>query len=64
LVELVPAALIPKDQLWFYHPEMRQRIRRAESSLAAGRVTKTRTVEEAQTFLDSLKKRRRRKSVS
>jgi AbrB family looped-hinge helix DNA binding protein len=62
--ELVPAALVPKDQLWFYHPEMRRRIRKAEAGLAAGRVTRTRTLEEATTFLDSLKKRRRRKRVS
>jgi len=53
--ELVPATLIPKDQLWFHHPEMQARIRRAESDLAAGRSTKTQTPEEAQAFLDRLK---------
>ena len=37
--ELVPASLVPKDQLWFYHPEMQGRIRKAEESIAAGRGT-------------------------
>ena len=61
--ELVPAALIPKDQLWFYHPEMQARIRTAEKSIASGRGTTTRTVDEASVFLDGLKRRpaRRRK---
>jgi len=54
--ELVPASLVPKDQLWFYHPEMQARIARAEASLAEGRSTTTRTLQEAQDFLDSLKR--------
>jgi len=60
--ELVPASLVPKDQLWFYHPEMQKRIARAEEDLRAGRYTVTRTPEEAQGFLDSLKKKTRGKS--
>jgi AbrB family looped-hinge helix DNA binding protein len=55
--ELVPAALVPKDQLWFYHPEMQERIRKAEASIAAGRVTVTKTPEEATAFLGNLKRR-------
>ena len=55
--ELVPAALVPKHQLWFYHPEMQERIKKAEASLAAGRATVTRTPDEASAFLDSLKRR-------
>jgi AbrB family looped-hinge helix DNA binding protein len=62
--ELVPATLVPKDQLWFYHPEMQARIRKAEANLAAGQVTRTRTLEEARRFLDGLKKRSRRKRVA
>ena len=62
--ELVPAALVPKDQLWFNHPEMQERIRKAEANLAAGRVTRTRTLEEAHRFLDGLKKRSRRRRVA
>ena len=56
--ELVPAALIPKDQLWFFHPEMQARIREAEADLGAGRGKVTRTPEEARVFLDGLKRRR------
>ncbi len=57
--ELVPAALVPKDQLWFYHPEMQARIRKAENSIVSGRATTTRTADEASAFLDSLKRRSR-----
>ena len=58
--ELVPAALVPRDQLWFHHPEMQRRIRKAEADLADGRTKVTRTVAEAQTLLDTFKRRRRR----
>ncbi len=54
--ELVPAALIPKDQLWFYNPEMQGRIRKAEADITASNVSKTRTVRAARALLDSLKK--------
>lgn len=56
--ELVPAALVPRDQLWFQHPEMKRRIRRAEAELAGGRGSVTRTPAEAQKLLDSHKSRR------
>lgn len=58
--ELVPAALVPRDQLWFRHPEMQRRIRKAEADLTEGRTKATRTVAEAQALLDSFKGRRRR----
>lgn len=48
--------LVPKDQLWFYHPEVQARVRRAEEEFASGRSTRTETPAEAQAFLDSLKK--------
>ena len=35
--ELVPAALVPKDQRWFNHPEMQKRVRAAEAEIAGGR---------------------------
>ena len=54
--ELIPATLVPKDQLWFHHPEMQARIRRAELDLAEGRSTRTQAPEEAQAYLDGLKK--------
>lgn len=53
--ELVPAALIPKDQLWFHHPDMQQRVTQAEADFREGRYTRTDTPEAAQAFLDSLK---------
>lgn len=54
--ELIPADLVPRDQLWFYHPEMQGRITRAELDVAEGRFTQTGTSEdEVQAFLDSLK---------
>jgi len=59
--ELVPAALVPRDQLWFRHPEMQKRVQRAEADIAGGRVTVTKSAEEAQALLDSLKRRRRKK---
>ncbi|MEO8587049.1 MAG: AbrB/MazE/SpoVT family DNA-binding domain-containing protein [Acidobacteriota bacterium] len=54
--ELVPAALVPKDQIWFHHPEMQERIRKAEKSIVSGRGTTTRTAGEASAFLDGLKR--------
>ncbi|HEX3553163.1 MAG TPA: AbrB/MazE/SpoVT family DNA-binding domain-containing protein [Thermoanaerobaculia bacterium] len=55
--ELVPATLVPNDQLWFYHPEMQARMARAEEDLAAGRFTRTETPEQALELLDGLKKK-------
>jgi len=55
--ELIPATLIPRDQMWFHHPEMQERIARAEEDFAAGRSTKTTSPEEAQVFLDRLKQK-------
>ena len=58
--ELVPAALVPRDQLWFHHPVMQRRIRNAESDIAEGRTNVTRTAEEAQALLDRFRRKRRR----
>jgi len=54
--ELVPAALVPKDQLWFHHPEVQARIAEAEADFREGRFVRTSTPEEAQAYLDSLKR--------
>ena len=54
--ELVPAALVPKDQLWFHHPEMQKRVREGEADIAEGRFAQTRTPADAQAFLDGLKR--------
>lgn len=53
--ELVPAALVPRDQLWVHHFEMRDRIEKAESDFRSGRSTRTETPDETQEYLDSLK---------
>jgi hypothetical protein len=58
--DLVSAALVPRDQLWFHHPGMQRRIRKAEADLTEGRTKVTRTAAEAQALLDCLKGRRRR----
>ena len=59
--ELVPATLVPNDQLWFHRAEIQARIRRAEEEIAAGRSTRTQTPAEAQAFLDGLKQSPRRR---
>ena len=56
--ELVPAALVPREQLWFHHPEMQRRMRKAEADLAEGRTKVTRTAGEAQALLDRHKGKR------
>lgn len=56
-IELVPADVVPRDQRWFAHPEMQQRIAEAEASIEAGATREVRSVEEAQAYLDSLKGR-------
>lgn len=38
--ELVPLALIPRDQVWFTHPEMQERISEALSDIRAERTTR------------------------
>ena len=36
-LELVPLALIPRDQLWYWTPEWQAKEREADEDLAAGR---------------------------
>jgi AbrB family looped-hinge helix DNA binding protein len=57
--EIVPAALVPKDQLWFHHPEMKRRLEEAEADFRSGRAEETRTPRAAKAVLDRLKKRGR-----
>jgi antitoxin MazE len=45
-VELVPASLIPKDQLWFWTPEWQEKEREADKDIAEGRVKEFSSVEE------------------
>lgn len=44
------------DQRWFEHPEVQTRIAEAEADFREGRFTRTSTPEEAQAYLDSLKR--------
>jgi len=53
--ELVPASLVPKEQLWFHHPEMASRIAQAEVDFREGRSTRAETPADVQSFLDGLK---------
>jgi hypothetical protein len=46
---------VDTGQLWFHHPEMQARVRRADEEIASGRSTRTETPAEAQALLDSLK---------
>ena len=63
--ELVPAQLVPKEDLWHLNTEIRERLRQAEGEIKAGRSASAATAEEAQGLLDSWKKvkpaRRRRR---
>ncbi len=36
-IELVPMALVPRDQLWFWTPEWQAKEREADEALSAGR---------------------------
>lgn len=53
-VEMVPMALVPRDQVWFYTKAMQERVAGAEDDIRLGRTTATSTVEEIDEHLDSL----------
>ena len=59
--ELVPATLVPNDQIWFHQPQMQTRNRRAEGQIASGQATRTETPAQAEALLDSLKAGPRRR---
>ena len=52
-IELVPLALIPRDQLWFWTPEWQAMEREADADKAAGRVKRFKS---AKALIASLKK--------
>ncbi len=54
--ELIPAALIPRDQVWFTHPEMQERVAEAHADIAAGRTTSVRTKAEMRAAIAKLKR--------
>ena len=53
-VEMIPARLIPKDQLWFWTPEWQKKEREAAREIARGNV---KTAESAEQLLRELKQR-------
>jgi antitoxin MazE len=57
--EVVPLALVPRDQVWFYSKGVRERIAKAEIEVALGRTTKALTPDAAQAHLDRLKRQRK-----
>lgn len=56
VVELIASELIPHDQLWFHNPTVQAGISKAEADFRDGRSRRTEGPEEAQQFLDSLKR--------
>jgi bifunctional DNA-binding transcriptional regulator/antitoxin component of YhaV-PrlF toxin-antitoxin module len=53
--ELVPAALVPRDQLWFHSDEVQAGVREGEADFREGRFAATESPEDAQALLDRLK---------
>lgn len=45
-VEMIPARLVPRDQLWFWTPEWQKKEREANEDLAAGRLKEFESVED------------------
>lgn len=58
-VELVAAALIPREQVWFAHPAVQARVSVAHADIVAGRTTRVTTERVLRGRLDKLKKARR-----
>ena len=56
-LEIIPAEVVPRDQLWFSHPAIQERVARALEDIEAGRTTRVTNDAEAQAHLDKLKMR-------
>jgi antitoxin MazE len=54
-IELVPMALIPRDQVWFAHPDMQARMAAAHEDIVAGRTETVTSDEELDAALARLK---------
>jgi AbrB family looped-hinge helix DNA binding protein len=46
-IELVPMALIPRDQLWYWTPEWQTKEKEADRDIASGRVKRFKSVAKA-----------------
>lgn len=54
--EIIPATLVPTDQVWFAHVEMQTRVQEAMEDIAHGRTTRVRTPAELTAHLTRLKR--------
>ncbi len=53
-IEIVPLALVPRDQVWFYTTGMQARVLEAERDIEAGRTKRVSSVEELRGHLEEL----------
>jgi len=60
-IELVPMAMVSKDQLWFWTPEWQAKEREAEEDIQAGRVETFRSADELTRSLRRAHKRSSKK---
>jgi bifunctional DNA-binding transcriptional regulator/antitoxin component of YhaV-PrlF toxin-antitoxin module len=58
VAEIVPAAVVPRSQVWFFHAEVQQRMAEAHADIAAGRTTSIHNAAELRAHLSRLKKPR------
>ena len=61
-MELVPMALVPRDQMWFWTPEWQAREREADEDIRAGRAKSFRSADELIRSLRGSRKRSAAKS--
>lgn len=52
--EIIPATVVPRDQLWFAHEDMHERVQEALSDIREGRTTRVRTPAEMREYLARL----------
>jgi len=57
--EVLPLALVLRDQVWFYGTEMRERIAKAELDIVGGRTTRVSTRDALEEHLEDLEERKR-----
>jgi len=61
-IELVPMAVVPKDQLWYWTPEWQAKEKEADEDVAAGRIESFRSADELIRSLRRARKRSAKKS--
>ena len=58
-IELIPVALVPRDQVWFAHPDVQQRVTEARDDIVANRTTRVTSQAEMKKTLAGLRKQNR-----